>query len=225
VILSYDKPMGMLGYLRGDWKLVIGGAGDATLYEEPTTNHILNPPQLRWMDRFGEGLYAYLALTSSAEYAVGFKELVRELRAGLYDQVLGTCYRMGASGCPVLLFNIKDDPQEVNNLASARPEILASMNESFLNMVASAPLQFDWHSFDRELKLIKSDPRPEFSHLYFHGPWLADDVDPVSRPQGSMLWHLLYLAVVQVLTFLVPSMLVLYCCCCRRTPKAKEKKP
>lgn len=197
ILLHRDIYSNSIAYLENEWKLMIGNAGDDTLYQ--VYDDLECPVNQDWID----WLTCYFI---GFEYSdIFFYEMIRETRNTLKGDSVGGNMVIDLGVKETKLFNLKDDPSESNNLAKLQPDFIDKLKFNLNKTIDHQQEQYNWETLDKNVKFVRKG-----NNYYFH-PWITETH---KIQKTSFLHNYLYRRVIQpiVYTFLI-SIFVLSVLC------------
>jgi arylsulfatase A-like enzyme len=236
VLLEIDLFRNCTAYRNGKWKLILGSAGDPTLFEEPTewlTGSSADPID-RFTEVVGDALDSLVSWGGPAQF---LKILLVVLNIGVKDFFHNTSYSFpfkrdvswremtfptaewnSRHGPRVYLFDLEADPYENHNLAEQKRDVVESLLPKLNALLLNSPAQV---AMDASMDpLFQENPR-------VIQPWLPDSANTAAHTGIGYKIYLPQFAVVATLyvtlNFFLLALLLRACWRRLSTSSAKSK--
>lgn len=175
-VLVLDDHIDQVAIRQGKWKLITGHAGDGRLYKEPTEWMNIEGGN-KFMDKAFEMTVKFLYFVLGRNYGLLPVQYIMHERMGFFHW-LGVEQSWEGD----YLFDLDADPTESQNLADKHPDLVQKMKDR-LNQIRKenkTPQMFWLLEDPNNQPQVGKDPN--HPNLPFWGPYLDEDVDPLTIP-------------------------------------------
>eukprot|EP01103_Thecamoeba_quadrilineata_P005157 TRINITY_DN14993_c0_g1_i1.p1 TRINITY_DN14993_c0_g1~~TRINITY_DN14993_c0_g1_i1.p1 ORF type:complete len:593 (+),score=103.02 TRINITY_DN14993_c0_g1_i1:20-1798(+) len=166
VFLNMDSVLNQYGYRRGNYKLLLGNAGDNQLYPAPTGKWLVGPESNTYhLDMITETMIWLVDVTIGTDDCISalWREIFREIRYRIA--------RFVQNAGDVQLFDLSKDLSESNNLADELPDLVAELRDRIEQEKKKSPPTMNW--MEGDMRGFTS--YEEVDGHRFAAPWLEED--------------------------------------------------
>lgn len=163
MLIHRDIYSNSIVYRENEWKLIIGNAGDNTLYQQ--YDKLKCPVNKDWID----WLTCFFINFVYEDFF--FYEVIRETRNTLKGNSIGGNMIVDFGNYDTQLFNLKDDPYESNNLANISKAKIKEMMINLNNTIDFEQEQYKWETSDANVKFDRVGDN------HYHYPWITGNYE------------------------------------------------
>lgn len=159
MLIHYDIFSNSFCYRKGKWKVIMGNTGDSSLFG------IYDSKICSFNELPVDKLVCFFTHILTDNYFF-LNEIIREFRNIVKKNSIGSNILIPRKKQKILLFNLENDPYELNDLSETYPDITDNLINNFNFTLISE--QYPWYIADKNVKYMT------FEHRKYHHPWINE---------------------------------------------------